>query len=120
MIDKFNEGESKKIGTLMRIVDSFLPTTEEENDALILEARKKLAEVFTIDRLKNMNQHFLLAKMMPLLLSAETVLGYDMNEYVVTEDEQSPCYIRVFKLQLCDKSEIYVINIQEEAYDETH
>lgn len=115
MIKEFNESGSKEMDRLIRIVDSFLFTTEEKNDALMLATRKKLAEVFTIDRLKSMDQCFLLAKIMPLLLSAETVSDYNVNEYIVTEDEQFPFYIQLYTIQLCDKSEIHIINIQEEA-----
>lgn len=114
MITEFNQSETKEMDILMNIVDKFSFTTEKENNELMLEARKKVAEIFTIDVLKSLDQHFLLSKIMPLLLSAETVSDYEVNEYVTTEDGQSPLRVRIFTIQLCDYSTINIINIQEE------
>lgn len=114
MIANFNQSETKEMDILMDIVDKFSFTTEEENNELMLEARKKVAEIFTIDVLKSLDQRFLLSKTMPLLLSAETVSDYEVNEYVTTEDNRSPLRVRISTIQLCDYSEINIINIQEE------
>lgn len=116
MIQEFNKNSTMEIDTLEGLIDQFSSTTEEENAALISAARKKLSDVFTIELLKKMDQHFLSSEIMPLLLSAETVSSYDVAcaYYTASEDGISPLFIQVIAIQLCDSSEIHVINIQEE------
>lgn len=116
MMNDFNKSRNPEINALSSIIDKFFPTTEEENNALMLAARKKLADVFTVNMLKNMDQHFLSSEIMPLLLSAETISDYDVvGAYYTTSEECLPqLLIQVIAIQLCDGSEIHVINIQEE------
>lgn len=115
MIKELVENNSDDVEPLIKVVNMFSHTTDEENDALIAAARGKLADIFTIEVLKDMDQHLVSTDVLNLLLSAKTVYGYDITgAFQVLNEEDSPSlFILMIIIQVCDGSEILVINIQE-------
>lgn len=97
----------------------FSSITKEEYNALITSAGEKLADVFTLDTLKGMDQHFITTGTLNLLMSANTVSGYEIIGafQTLSEDDLPPIIILMFNLKLCDGSEIIVINVREEEND---
>lgn len=120
IIEKLNNTDSKEIEldaeSLRKVMGMFSVVTEAENHALITAASEKLAEVFTLDTLKSMDQRFIPTEMLNLLISANTVSSYDIISafQALSEDDLPPLIVLMFSLKLCDDSEIIVIDVQEE------
>lgn len=77
MIEKLDHTDPKDVDTdtelLGKVMEMFSDITESENNALIAAAGEKLADVFTLDTLKDMDQHFITSEVLSLLISANTV-----------------------------------------------
>lgn len=121
IIETLNDTDSKDIESdtvsLRKIMGTFSSIIEEENNALITAAGEKLADVFTLDTLKKMDQHFITTETLNLLISANTVSSYEIIGafQTLSEDNLPPLIVLIFSLELCDGNEIIIINVREET-----
>lgn len=118
-IEKLNKDSKdieSDIESLREVINMFSSTTEAENNALISAVGEKLADVFTIDVLKGMDQHFVTTETFNLLVFANTVSSYEIIGafQTVNDDDLPPLIVLMFSLELCDGSEIIIINVQED------
>lgn len=121
IIKTLNDTNSKDIESdtesLRKIMGMFSSVTEEDNNALITAASEELANVFTLDTLKDMDQHFITTETLSLMISANTVSSYKIIGafQTLSENNLPPLIVLMFSLDLCDGSEIIVINVREET-----
>ena len=121
MIEKLDSTDSKDMESdtesLRKVMGMFSGITEAENNALIAAAGEKLADVFSLDTLRDMDQHFITTETLSLLVSANTVSSYEIIGafQTVNEDDLPPLVILMFSIKLYDGSEIIVINVREET-----
>lgn len=122
MITKQYEDESQYSESIKMALNSFsyYADAEERDKALMAAVGEKLAEVFTIEVLKGMDQCFVLEDIFEQMILANTISSYEiLNAFqAIGEEGLPPITVLMVSAELCDGSEILIANIRE-AYDET-
>lgn len=119
IMSKMNDSDGDIIESIPELVQLFTESRPRDDHDLIVLSRKKIGEVFSLEKLKEYDMHFVSTELLNLISMSETVSDLtDIGSYMISnEDERVSILIQVLGIKLSDHTEVHVLNMQEEVKD---